>query len=252
MTKPDTPLIRLADIPAAIGLLTRLPVKTDGARGAPAAWAFPLVGLIIGALAAGLGWVALALGLSAPITAALVITAQVVMTGAMHEDGLADTFDGLWGGWDKDRRLEIMKDSQIGTYGVIALVLSLGIRWTAITALIHSGALFMALIATATLSRMPMVFIMATLPHARDGGLSASVGRARKDTAGVALGIALLACFIAPVTASIIALAAATLAAAAIALIALRKIGGQTGDILGASQQLAEIAALITFATLLT
>jgi len=252
MTKPDTPLIRLADIPAAIGLLTRLPVKTDGARGAAAVWAFPLVGLIIGVLAAGLGWVALALGISAPITAALVITAQVVMTGAMHEDGLADTFDGLWGGWDRDRRLEIMKDSQIGTYGVIALVLSLGMRWTAITALIHSGALFMALIAVATLSRMPMVFIMATLPHARDGGLSASVGRVRKDTAGVALGIALLACFIAPVTASIIALAAATLAAAAIALIALRKIGGQTGDILGASQQLAEIAALITFATLLT
>ncbi|WP_457647001.1 adenosylcobinamide-GDP ribazoletransferase [Profundibacter sp.] len=250
MSKPDTPLIRLADIPAAIGLLTRLPVKTAGARGAAAAWAFPLVGLIIGALAAALGWIALALGLSAPITAALVITAQVVMTGAMHEDGLADTFDGLWGGWDKERRLEIMKDSQIGTYGVIALVMSLMLRWTAITALIHSGTLFMTLIA-ATLSRMPMVFIMATLPHARDGGLSASVGRAAKDTAGMALALALLTIFIAPLPTGIFALIAATLAATAIALIALRKIGGQTGDILGASQQFAEIAALVTFATLL-
>ncbi|WP_428543578.1 adenosylcobinamide-GDP ribazoletransferase [Profundibacter sp.] len=252
MIKPDTPLIRLADIPAAIGLLTRLPVKTDGARGAAAAWAFPLVGLIVGALAASIGWLALELGLSAQITAALVITAQVVMTGAMHEDGLADTFDGLWGGWDMDRRLEIMKDSQIGTYGVIALVMSLLLRWSAITVLIHIGALFMALIATATLSRMPMVLIMATLPHARDGGLSASVGRVGKDTAGVALGLALLACFIAPVTASIIALIAASIAASIIALIALRKIGGQTGDILGASQQLAEIAVLLTFTTLLT
>ena len=252
MTKPDTPLIRLADISAAIGLLTRLPVKTDDARGAAAAWAFPLVGLIIGVLAACLGWGALALGLSAPISAALVITAQVVMTGAMHEDGLADTFDGQWGGWDKKRRLEIMKDSQIGTYGVIALVLSLVLRWTAITALIHSGALFLALIAAATLSRMPMVFIMASMPHARDGGLSASVGRVGKDTAGVALGLALLTCFIAPLPASIIALTTAILAAATIALIALRKIGGQTGDILGASQQMAEIAALISFATILS
>ncbi len=250
MSKPDTPLIRLADIPAAIGLLTRLPVKTAGARGAAAAWAFPLVGLIIGALAAALGWIALALGLSAPITAALVITAQVVLTGAMHEDGLADTFDGLWGGWDRDRRLEIMKDSQIGTYGVIALVMSLMLRWSAVTALIHSGALFTALVAATTLSRMPMVFIMATLPHARDGGLSASVGPVAKDTAGVALAFALPTIFIAPLPTGIFALIAASLAATAIALIARRKIGGQTGDILGASQQLAEIAALIIFATI--
>lgn len=252
MTNPDTPLIRLADIHVAIGLLTRLPVTTDSTRGAAAAWAFPLVGLIIGALAAGLGWFALALGLSAPITAALVIATQVMITGAMHEDGLADTFDGLWGGWDREHRLEIMKDSQIGTYGVIALIMSLLLRWTALSTLIHGGALFTTLIVTATLSRMPMVFIMATLPHARDGGLSASVGRAGLVTAYMALGIALPACLIAPIPAGIIALIMAAFAATVIALIALRKIGGQTGDILGASQQCAEIAALLTLATLMT
>jgi len=252
MSKPDTPLIAMADIPAAIGLLSRLPVHTDGARGAAAAWAFPVVGLILGTMAATLGWLLLAMGLSASLTAVLVIVAQVTMTGAMHEDGLADTVDGLWGGWDKDRRLEIMKDSHIGTYGVIALVLSLILRWVALTALAKIGMLPIALIAIATLSRTPMVVMMAMMPQARESGLSASVGRVGANAALIAVGIATITGIAFLGWSGILAAIAAALAGIAVALIAMRKIGGQTGDILGAAQQISEIMALVVLATALT
>ncbi|MCK4711718.1 MAG: adenosylcobinamide-GDP ribazoletransferase [Marinosulfonomonas sp.] len=252
MPKPDKALIALADIPTALGLLSRLPVKTGGARGAAAAWAFPVVGLILGGLAATVGWIALALGLSASLTAGMVICLQVMMTGAMHEDGLADSVDGLWGGWDKARRLEIMKDSQIGTYGVIALVLSLLLRWTALTALINAGLLFPALIAVAALSRAPMVVMMATMPQAREGGLSASVGRADMGTTWAAVGIAISVAIALLGWSGTAAVFAVAIASVAVALIALRKIKGQTGDILGATQQVSEITALLVLATTLT
>lgn len=252
MSKPDTPLVMLKDIPAAIGLLSRLPVNADGKRGAACAWAFPLTGLILGTIAAAISWAAITLGLSNSLTAGLALVSLVAMTGAMHEDGLADSVDGLWGGWEKARRLEIMKDSHIGTYGVIALVLSLGLRWTALTALADEGLLTAALIGVATLSRLPMVLAMATIPHARKDGLSASVGRVKAPTALIAIALALpiiIALFGWPgVTATIIT----TLAATAVILIAMRKIGGQTGDILGATQQISEIAALLALTAALT
>ncbi len=109
------------------------------ARGALAAWAYPLVGVVVGGLGAVTGALALWLGLPAPLAAGLVLLAMIAVTGALHEDGLADTADGFWGGWDRARRLEIMKDSQIGSYGVIALILSLGLRWSALGVLIAHG-----------------------------------------------------------------------------------------------------------------
>jgi len=134
VTDRDTsPLLLPTDITAALGLLSRLPVPVDGAkaaaRGAAAAWAYPVAGFVIGALMALIASMALWLGLSAPIAAGLALTAGVIVTGAMHEDGLADSADGLWGGWEPAGRLEIMKDSHIGVYGVCALVLSLLLRW---------------------------------------------------------------------------------------------------------------------------
>jgi len=125
--KDDIALMHWRDVPAALGLLTRLPVPVDTdhatARAAKAAWAYPLVGLVLALLLAVIGW--LASGLMPEIRAAILLAAGVIITGALHEDGLADAVDGLWGGWDKARRLEIMKDSHIGAYGVIGLVLSL-------------------------------------------------------------------------------------------------------------------------------
>ncbi len=249
MTKPDQKLIKLADIAAAFGLLSRIPVRINTARGAVVAWAFPLVGLVLGmilaAFAFGLDWA----GISPELAAGLVLFASVMLTGAMHEDGLADTVDGLWGGWDKIRRLEIMKDSQIGAYGVIALILSLGLRWGAIAALIRADN-FVALIAVGVLSRLPMVLMMATMENARSDGLSASVGRVGKGAVWVAfvLGGGLAAALLgSAVIGVIVGIAISTLV---LARIAQRKIGGQTGDILGASQQVAEVVALIILASL--
>lgn len=261
MTKHDThpnvtaPLAEWSDISAAIGLLTRLPVQVDmaraSARGAAAAWAWPLVGVIPALLAAALGFGALACGLPGFWAAALALVGQVMITGAMHEDGLADAADGLWGGASPERRLDIMKDSHIGAYGVIALVLSLSLRAAALAVILPAQGALAALIITGLVSRVPMVALMAALPNARGRGLSQSVGRVSWRTAGLALGIAGAVTVIAAPSAVIVLGFWTTLPPLIFAGIARQKIGGQTGDILGAAQQITEIAALAVFATLL-
>lgn len=242
------------DIAAALGLLTRLPVPVDfdhaQTRGAQAAWAWPLAGALVGGLAALVGVVGAAFGTPAPIAAALALTTQVVITGAMHEDGLADTADGLWGGFDRVRRLEIMKDSHIGAYGTIALVLSLILRWAALSVVFTSGHPLLALIAAGGHSRAMMCAMMAALPNARGAGLAQSVGRPDQRTTFLALGLGGALVLITTGWAVIPLALWTTLAAIGLAMIAKTKIGGQTGDILGATQQLTEIAALITLATL--
>ncbi|MBT8411793.1 MAG: adenosylcobinamide-GDP ribazoletransferase, partial [Octadecabacter sp.] len=155
----------------------------------------------------------------------------------------ADSADGLWGGWEKDRRLEIMKDSRIGAYGVLALVLSLGLRWVALIAVVEAGALWPVVIGTAALSRAAMVGLMYALPNARTGGLSRSVGRPPRAAALLASGIGGGVWLV--LSASGGPLFAALIAAVVCGLIAQAKIGGQTGDILGATQQITEIAVLL-------
>ncbi len=212
------PLIAAQDVPAALGLLTRLPVRIDTdrtmARGAAAAWAFPLAGVVVAGITALIGAFALWVGMPVMIVAGLILAAQIVVTGAMHEDGLADSADGLWGGWDIARRLEIMKDSAIGTYGVLALGLSLLLRWGALVAILSAGYLWAPLIVVATVSRAPMVAVAVVLLPWSTLALLLVVG----------------------------------LAGIACAVIAMAKIKGQTGDILGATQQICEIAALAVLA----
>jgi hypothetical protein len=139
-----------------------------------------------GGLAALAGGLALALGVAPGAAAAVAVGTQAMVTGALHEDGLADSADGLWGGWDKTRRLAIMKDSHIGTYGVLALILVMLLRWTALAALFAQGTPWAALIAAGALSRAPMAVLMAALPNARGTGLSHSVGRPDGVTAATA------------------------------------------------------------------
>ena len=254
MRPGDTPLIAWQDLPASLGLLSRLPVPVDTdratARGAAASWAYPVAGLVLGSLAALAGTLVGALT-GAPVVAALVALLTItILTGAMHEDGLADSADGLWGGWDKARRLDIMKDSRIGTYGVLALVGGFALRGTALSLLALGGHLGLALLIAAPLSRAVMPVLMAALPNARDGGLSKAVGRPSAATAGLGLLLGALPLLFAP-AALVPALMAAGLAALAIALIARAKIGGQTGDILGAAQQGAEIAVLLALLAVL-
>ena len=250
MAKSGGARIQSGDLARAIGLLTRLPVQTDGLRAAQSAWAWPLAGALVGVMAALAGWIALGLGLPVGLAAGLALTTQIVATGAMHEDGLADCADGFWGGHDSDQRLEIMRDSRIGTYGVIAICLSILLRWSMLAALFSAGAIVGPIIAAAALSRVPLVALMCWLKPARTGGLSASVGRPEPETLVLAAAVALLLALLFTGFAALPAAAIAALIGWGVARVALAKIQGQTGDVLGASQQLAEIGILAVLTAL--
>jgi len=248
MREPDPRRPAPADVGVALALLTRLPITLEPAqfdRSAMAVWAYPVAGLVLAALAGAFGMIGLWLGLPAAMVAGLSLLCLIVLTGGMHEDGLADSADGLWGGWDHARRLEIMKDSHIGSYGVIALILSLGARWGALALLWQEGAAITAMIAAAAMSRGAMPALMAALPHARNDGLSRSVGRPEARMVALAAAIAVaIALFSLGFGGMIAAFLATAVFAFAVGAIASRKIAGQTGDILGASQQTCEIAVL--------
>jgi len=233
---------------SALALLTRLPVPDHRPAGAEAAWAWPLVGGLLGALAAMLASALLALGIPPGPVAAAVLALLALLTGALHEDGLSDTADGLLGGRSRERRLEIMKDSRIGSFGALALVLVMLASWSALETLIAEGRLWGPLVAAAALSRAPMVVVMATLPPARPGGLSAGTGRPSPAVSGAAVGVALVLAVLTLGPAALAPVLAATLLPALLALAAQRMIGGQTGDILGACQQLAFAGALAMLA----
>jgi adenosylcobinamide-GDP ribazoletransferase len=233
-----------SDLLSAFALLSRLPLPNHRATGAASAWAWPLVGAVLGALGAALASGALWLGVTPGVTAALVLAIGAMLTGGLHEDGLSDTADGLYGGWTRERRLEIMKDSRVGSYGVLALVLVTLARWSALTAVLVYGGHWTALVASGALSRAPMALIMALLPNARGEGLSHATGRPSPATALLALILAMAIAAALTGWAAVPLVFAALAAALWLAFSALRRIGGQTGDILGASQQLAEAACL--------
>jgi adenosylcobinamide-GDP ribazoletransferase len=232
------------DLLSAFALLSRLPLPNHQGTGAASAWAWPLVGAVLGAMGAALASGALWLGVTPGVTAALVLALGAMLTGGLHEDGLSDTADGLYGGWTKARRLEIMKDSRVGSYGVLALVLVTLARWSALTAVLVYGGHWAALVATGALSRAPMALVMALLPSARGEGLSHATGRPSPATALVSLLLAVAIAWVLTGWTAVPLLFAALGAAILLAFLALRKIGGQTGDILGAVQQLADVACL--------
>ena len=231
------------DMMAALGLLTRLPVPMTGAPDPRGAWAWPVVGLVVGGLAALAGMAATALHLAPGVTAALMLAVAALLTGGLHEDGLADCADGFWGGRDKARRLEIMKDSRIGSYGVLALGIVLLARWSALTALVGGGH-WAALLAAEALSRAAMAAVMAGLPNARGTGLAASHGAPPVQVAVQAAGLAGMLALGLTGRAALPMMLAAALGTGLVALTARAKIGGQTGDVLGAAQQVALVAAL--------
>jgi adenosylcobinamide-GDP ribazoletransferase len=237
----------VSDFLVAGTLLTRLPLphapKSAFERQEESAWAFPIIGLLIGLLTCTVGWIAFGFGLPAQIIAGLMLGASMILTGAMHEDGLADCADGFWGGYDPARRLEIMKDSQIGTYGVLAVVITTGVRWMALTTIISTG--FAGVIAAAVLSRGVMPALMTLLDNARKSGLSHSVGRPSQQVALLSFAIASFIAILMIGLSAIGAIMVAVIVAFGIARLAKSKIGGQTGDVLGATQLLSETTILL-------
>lgn len=234
-------------------LLTRLPA---GRLAEPvpevkaSLWAFPLVGLLVGVVAAAAGLAAHFFGVPDLIVGALALGVQIGLTGGLHEDGLADTADGLGGGRDREHALLIMRDSRLGTYGVLALVLIVLIRAAGFGELIGSGQALVALPMLAAASRAWMAVALVILPPARPDGLGhgASQGDGRQP-AMVAAGLgALVLCLMGKW--GLAALPAMMGAAILLGWQARRRIGGQTGDILGAIQITSETAGLIVLCTL--
>jgi adenosylcobinamide-GDP ribazoletransferase len=239
-----------SDLKTSVMFLTRLPfaraTPSSGGGLARAAWAFPVTGILVGLIGAVVYAMAQRLGLTAWPAAALAVTATLVVTGCLHEDGLADTADGFGGGATRERKLEIMRDSRIGTYGVCALTMSLLLRVAALASLGDTAAVVMALIAAHGAARATLPAFMYLVPPARDDGLSHDAGQPKREAVIIAgvLGIVILALFLGPA----LAIAALFLLAVVIALMAwlsLAQIGGQTGDVIGALEQASEIAILL-------
>lgn len=252
MTPPPVPLIGWrAELRLACAFLTRCPVRLRADEAATplgaAVRAFPLVGILVGGAGAIVYFAADLLGLSALVAALLGVGAMVLATGALHEDGLADTADGL-GAATRQRALDVMRDSRIGTFGVIALFFALSLRVTGVSYAGSAVDAVLLLLAAGAGSRAVVPAVMYVLPPARRDGLGWAAGqpdRRRVVDAG-AIGALLVVAFLGPVW-GLVAIAAATLATLAAARALARRLGGQTGDMLGAVQQLAEVAIILSY-----
>jgi adenosylcobinamide-GDP ribazoletransferase len=241
---------RADELKAAILFLTRLrygPAEpVDGAAIARAAWAFPIAGIIVAAIGALVYWLAHRVGLPPLPCAALSVAATMLVTGALHEDGLADTVDGFGGGRSREQKLDIMRDSRTGAYGVCALVLAIILRVTALASLATPGLVVPALFAAHGAARAVLPAFMVFVPPARSTGLSAAAGRPPRESAGAAavLGIVILGLCLG-FGLGLAALVALAVVAALFAWLSLTQIDGQTGDVLGALEQVGEIVVLL-------
>ncbi len=239
------------DIKIGISICTRLPLPysapIESCDVARASWAFPVAGIVVGGAGALVHATASGIRLPSTLAAALALGATLLITGCLHEDGLADTADGLGGGRDRARKLEIMRDSRLGTYGACALVMSLLLRWTALAAMASPIAVGSSLIAAHVSARAALPVFMRFVPPARFDGLSAQAGQPALRSAAVAvlLGVLVLATTLG-LAATIIGLVLATCVGLFMAWLSMRQIGGQTGDVLGALEQIIEIIILLT------
>jgi adenosylcobinamide-GDP ribazoletransferase len=249
--------VALDEIRAASIFLTRVPARFIGldTRRVPdfrhGARVFPVVGALVGLAGGVVLIVAMALGIPALVSAGLAVATTVLVTGGLHEDGLADTADSF-GGATTERKLAIMDDSRVGAYGALALVFSVLLRVAALGAIAATGSFraAFALIAAEAVSRAALVRLWHDLPAARTGGLSNDTGAPDQNAMLVALAVAAVVAVVIGVPsiglwATILAGAFAALATYAVIRLMARTLGGRTGDSLGACQQVAVVAFLV-------
>lgn len=211
---------------------------------------FPLIGALLG-IAAGLAFaIATGLGLPSLVAGVVAVTLLALLTGALHEDGLADMADGFGGGQTVNKKLDIMRDSRIGAYGVLALVLVLAAKVGALADLSDIGLVLCGLICAAATSRAAMPAMMRWLPAARSNGLGAGAGVPPAQHVWTGIVIATVLSVLLLTWSGLVALIIAALAAFAIGLLARRQIGGHTGDVLGGTQQISELVFLLALAAI--
>jgi len=244
----------MRNLRAAIAFLTRIPVPMSGPPSLTGAvpW-FPTVGAIVGLTVGGTD--ALLLHLVPPIVAAVIaVLFGVLMTGTFHEDGLADVADAFVGGWSTEERIRILRDPLHGSYGVAALCGSIIVRVACIASLGVSPAVaFACVVAAHALGRAGAVALMAAMPTARPDGLGAEYTRdlrpwnaAVGEASGVAVAALAVGWWVGPFV------LATVVGAAAVGWLAMRKIGGVTGDVLGAAEQVVECLVLVVATGLAT
>lgn len=211
---------------------------------------YPLVGLVVGGIGAA-SYAIAAYYLPTTVAAVIATATTIYITGAFHEDGFADTCDGLGGGLTRERTLEIMTDSRVGAYGAIGIVCMLALKITALSSLPPLSAIG-ALLLAHPLSRLASSGLIWKMEYARSQGKAKplAVRMSNAEFCIAALGAlvpaaALVACGLLSVAALLVALAASTLAAIWMARLLVRRLGGYTGDCLGATQQLAEVAIYV-------
>ncbi len=251
----------ITDVMRSVAFLSRIPVSSrffedDDGSMRRTARAFPAAGLLIALPAAAVIAVLGSFDVDADMTGWVAITVMALVTGALHEDGLADMADGFGSGKPPEKVLEIMKDSRIGTYGAIALILSFALRATALGALIAylpAKTAAACLIAAAVASRALMVWHWQTLAPARPTGVAASVGQPAESERNIALatGLFLVAMFTLHTLSALSLVVVLATACGGMILfnrLCLGKIGGHTGDTIGACQQITEIVILVALA----
>ena len=241
----------LDDIALCFVFFTRLPLPVFDFRGrtlAQAIWAAPLAGVAVALIGSIIYALAITLGLSAGIAAALALAATMFATGSLHEDGLSDTADGFGGGRTRERKLEIMRDSRIGVYGASALIMSALLRWNALSDLASPLYVFCGLVAAHAASRALLPAFMHVLAPARADGLAAGAGLVSSATAFTAMAIGLVALLAIGLSGLIPAIVCLAVAFFAFRLLCQQQIGGQTGDTIGAMQQIGEITVLLVAA----
>ncbi len=235
----------------ALSFFTRIPIgKRDfgSLTLAQAAAYFPVIGALIGLLDGVFYLLMFAIGLPTIISAWLTIGFHLLLTGGLHEDGLADTADGLAAGRDREQKLSIMRDSRIGSYGVLALITVISLRANLIAGFTGNFATIMIFIATAACSRSFLAIFMQNVPYARDYGLAARAGKPATEQVIIAISIAICSLLLTgKIIATITAIFSLAIIYVAIKQIANKNFGGITGDVLGAAQQISEVALLLIF-----
>ena len=245
---------RLKSVPAdtltALAFFSRIPVRPAPAsfdlRQSAGAW--PVAGLLLAIVPAILFAVASALKLPPVVSALLALAAMAVLTGGMHEDGLADTADGFGGGANREDRLILMRDSRLGTYGALALVFVIVLKAVALGSIgLSPGRAALAVVAVAVISRALALWHWSATGPARAEGMAVSAGRPDAASLTVGLVAGAVALVVLVPTFRLAALFAILLAAVAIMLFSRlteHQIGGHTGDTIGAAQQIAETLLL--------